>query len=71
MIEKVLELENSWAQGYIGDWCMLRPVTPLQNSQSSLPSIRNYESQAELLGYSDALNVEIVQEESAAHIMPY
>ncbi len=43
----------------------------LEKSQSSLPSIPYYEGQAELLGYSNALTLEIVQEESVAQIMPY
>ena len=54
MIGKLLVLENNWAQGHTGDWSLLRPVPHLQNSQSSLPSIPYYESQAELLRYSNA-----------------
>lgn len=59
MIERLLVLENSWAQGHTGDWCLLRPVLHLQTSQSSLLSIPYYEGQAELLEYSNALTLEL------------
>ncbi len=44
-------------------------VPRLRHSRSSLPNIPYYEGQAEMLGYSDALTLEPVQEESAAQIM--
>lgn len=40
-------------------------VPRLRHSRSSLPDIPYYEGEAEVLGYSDALNLEPVQEETA------
>ena len=41
-------------------------VPRLKHSRSSLPNIPYYEGQAEMLGYSDALALEPVQEEGTA-----